>query len=245
MVLAASAIVAGSAPLIWPARGDSPGEVESVRSARRSPRTTCAASTRSLQVRLAPCRFINMRKHRLLCSSSGACVNGCEIRTGPIFMGCHSSLSKIAHCPPPSDFARYMARSAWCNKSWNRRQSCGAAVPAAWAGETPAPQAMSERPLSAMPTLALVVMLRPSIVAGACNRSRIRLATSPASSLFRNSSRKTVNSSPPYRAAISPGRMQPTSRRATSHKTRSPTKCPKLSLIVLKPSRSMKQTAKR
>ena len=37
-----------------------------------------------------------------------------------------------------------------------------------------------------------------------------------------------MNSSPPYRAAMSPGRTQPTSRRATSHKTRSPTKCPKL-----------------
>ena len=83
---AASAITAGSAPLSCPARGASAGEVLSVRMARRSPRTTRAASTRSPHTRLAPSRFISARKQTLPYSSNGANVKGCAIRTVPIFM---------------------------------------------------------------------------------------------------------------------------------------------------------------
>ena len=62
------------------------GEVLSVRSARRSPRATCEASTRSLHTRLAPNRFISARKQTLLCSSNGARVKGCATHTGPILI---------------------------------------------------------------------------------------------------------------------------------------------------------------
>ena len=48
----------------------------------------------------------------------------------------------------------------------------------------------------------------------------------------------TANSSPPSRAATSPGRRLPRSRRPTSTSTASPTSWPRMSLTFLKPSRS-------
>ena len=55
----------------------------------------------------------------------------------------------------------------------------------------------------------------------------------------------TANSSPPSRAHVSSGRRQLSSRRATSISSSSPAAWPRLSLTVLKSSRSTKRTANR
>ena len=75
---------------------------------------------------------------------------------------------------------------------------------------------------------------------GSASASRMRSAASAASWLLATSSSSTANSSPPKRAAVSAPRMLWSSRRATSCSTSSPAAWPRLSLIVLKSSRSRK-----
>ena len=58
------------------------------------------------------------------------------------------------------------------------------------------------------------------------------------------SSMRMANSSPPSRAAVSRGRRQPARSFATRLSKRSPSPWPRLSLTVLKSSRSMKSTAR-
>ena len=59
----------------------------------------------------------------------------------------------------------------------------------------------------------------------------------------RSSSSRTANSSPPRRATVSPGRRHSASRSATSDQQPVAGRWPRLSLTVLKPSRSQKRTA--
>ena len=79
---------------------------------------------------------------------------------------------------------------------------------------------------------------------GSASASRMRSAASAASWLLAMSSSSTANSSPPKRAAVSAPRMLWSRRRATSCRTSSPAAWPRLSLIVLKSSRSRKMTAR-
>ena len=90
--------------------------------ARRSPR----AASRHRRVRctsgLLQSGFISRRKQALLCSSSAACVIGCETRTGPIFMVLAiSSLvvqaSPLAQC---SRDGRTTMQSYCWTAAWNR-----------------------------------------------------------------------------------------------------------------------------
>ena len=66
-----------------------------------------------------------------------------------------------------------------------------------------------------------------------------RSATPTASSGVTGSVRTTANSSPPRRAAVSPGRTERSMRLPISCSTSSPRSCPQRSLIPLKSSRSM------
>ena len=70
----------------------------------------------------------------------------------------------------------------------------------------------------------------------------MRSATSRAVEAPAVSSRSSANSSPPSRAAVSPARMHPRMRRATSTRTSSPATWPNVSLIALKSSRSRRST---
>ena len=72
----------------------------------------------------------------------------------------------------------------------------------------------------------------------------MRSAVSAASWADSTPSSRTANSSPPKRAAVSLARMLVPRRLPTSSRTRSPAAWPRLSLIVLKSSRSMKMTAR-
>ena len=65
-----------------------------------------------------------------------------------------------------------------------------------------------------------------------------------ASEASRTPKASTANSSPPSRATVSEGRMSFSSRRAIATSRRSPTEWPRLSLTVLKRSRSRNSTAK-
>jgi len=68
----------------------------------------------------------------------------------------------------------------------------------------------------------------------------MRCAIATASSSPTTSSHRMVNSSPPNRATVSPGRRTSCRRRATSQSSRSPTAWPRESLTSLKRSRSRK-----
>ena len=78
---------------------------------------------------------------------------------------------------------------------------------------------------------------------GSSSDSRTRSAVSAASCALTTSSSRMANSSPPKRAAVSVARMLVARRSATSRRTSSPAAWPRLSLIVLKSSRSRKMTA--
>ena len=82
-----------------------------------------------------------------------------------------------------------------------------------------------------------------SSTTGSCSAARMRSATSVASFGSSSSSMSTANSSPPSRAAVSPARRQLVSRSLTITSSSSPAEWPRLSLTVLKSSRSMNSTA--
>ena len=122
--------------------------------------------------------------------------------------------------PLPLLFARYIARSA-------SRSSVSAVL---GAGGDPDRGADEE--------------LTPAQLERAPRASRASAARrGPASPGSPSSSSRTANSSPPSRAIVSVGRRQSASRSATATSSRSPVRCPRLSLTVLKPSRSQKSTA--
>src|SRR3954470_19864469 len=95
-----------------------------------------------------------------------------------------------------------------------------------------------------MPMLARVTSSFCSSASGTARASRMRSAVSAASCADSTPSSSTANSSPPKRAAVSLARMLVARRLATSSRTSAPAAWPRLSLIVLKASRSMKMTAR-
>src|SRR5262252_9399845 len=122
----------------------------------------------------------------------------------------------------PPALARYIAVSA------SRNMSSGRSYPALD---------------MAIPTLTLENISYPRTSMGAASSSWIRSATPMASASQLMSSSRTVNSSPPRRASVSPGRRQRSSRRAIPTSSSSPAWCPRLSLIDLNRSRSRYSTA--
>ena len=94
-----------------------------------------------------------------------------------------------------------------------------------------------------MPRLERTMISFWSSRSGSRSDSRTRSAVSAASCALTTSSSRIANSSPPKRAAVSLARMLVARRSATSRRTSSPAAWPRLSLIVLKSSRSRKMTA--
>ena len=92
------------------------------------------------------------------------------------------------------------------------------------------------------PMLAPMNTSRPSTRYGLASSVSIRPATCAAYASSVSSS-STANSSPPRRAVVSAGRSAAGSRRATWTSRSSPAWWPRLSLMVLKSSRSTKSTA--
>ena len=123
----------------------------------------------------------------------------------------------------PSALARYMATSA------SRIRSSG------WVS----------RSASAMPIEVDTVSSRPATVIGSPSACWMRAATAVASRASAMSSSRTVNSSPPSRATVSPGRSALPIRAATACSSSSPAWWPSESLTSLKRSRSRKSTAER
>ncbi len=95
-----------------------------------------------------------------------------------------------------------------------------------------------------MPMLAVANTSWPEISNGWPVASWMRLATSWASTGSFTSSSRMVNSSPPWRARVSPSRRQSWSRRAICRSSSSPAAWPSPSFTDLKWSRSRKSTAK-
>ena len=122
----------------------------------------------------------------------------------------------------PAVLAAYMAMSA------SRSSRSGSSSP---------PRA------SRTPTLARASTSRPDTVTGLRRMAAIRSPRTTASPSSATSGTSTANSSPPSRAARSPGPRQPRSRSATTRRTSSPEEWPRLSLIVLKSSRSSRSRA--
>ena len=131
-------------------------------------------------------------------------------------------LSNTSYRALPRCFARYMARSA------SRITSSGRS----YSGE-----------LIAIPMLADDATSCPEILQGCCSVLTIREATVLANPRSLTSSNRIVNSSPPSRATMSPGRTQASSRRAVMLSNRSPLLCPIPSLTTLRRSMSTNSTA--
>ena len=129
----------------------------------------------------------------------------------------------------PAALAWYMARSACLSKS---STLCTAS------------------PISVMPILGELRCSRPANWYGAFKELKIFLpilsacAAASSASPSRSSS-TTTNSSPPSRATVSDSRTQVLRRSATCCSSKSPTSWPRVSLRVLKLSRSMNSKAPR
>ena len=93
-----------------------------------------------------------------------------------------------------------------------------------------------------MPTLTVMVTWWARVI-GLVTSSISRWATCSAWAREGSASHRTTNSSPPSRAAVSPSRMQASSRSAVSTSTASPASWPRLSLTSLKWSRSQNSSA--
>ena len=122
----------------------------------------------------------------------------------------------------PEDLARYIAVSA------SRSRSSGRSYSGVW---------------TAMPMLAVAKTSWPPRLIGAVRRSWMRSATRTASLTSRPPSSRIANSSPPTRAMVSEGRSAAASEPAIWISRSSPTRWPRLSLTILKRSRSRKRTA--
>ena len=83
---------------------------------------------------------------------------------------------------------------------------------------------------TATPTLALIVIEFGAIANGASSTAWMRKAICSACSRSAMSSHTTRNSSPAIRASVSPGRRALVRRCATAISSRSPTRCPYVSL---------------
>ena len=91
--------------------------------------------------------------------------------------------------------------------------------------------------------LAVTKTSLPETSNGAARALVMRSARPSASSSSTTASAMITNSSPPKRATVSPGRSTARSRPAAAHSRVSPAACPRLSLTILKWSRSTKSTA--
>ncbi|MEZ5133686.1 MAG: hypothetical protein R2699_01140 [Acidimicrobiales bacterium] len=134
------------------------------------------------------------------------------------------ALSKISQRPRPFSLARYMAASA------SRMRVPG------WASGSSG---------KAMPRLAPTWISASSMAKAPESASMTRSAIATASARPWRSSQSTTNSSPPKRAMVSPGRSACRRRSVISTSSRSPTSWPRLSLTILKWSRSQNSTAVR
>ena len=94
-----------------------------------------------------------------------------------------------------------------------------------------------------MPMLTVAKTSWPAMVRGSRRTDWIRSATAIASSRSSMSSSRIVNSSPPRRATVSPGRTAVLRAELSSTRRRSPTLWPRLSLTSLKRSTSRNTTA--
>lgn len=125
----------------------------------------------------------------------------------------------------PSAFAQYSVVSAACIRP---------------VGEVPA-AALSTTPIDAE-----TESRWPARSNGCWSAARTERASSASSSVPAESSTRIANSSPPRRATsrLPPGpreasfSAQSVSREATAASSRSPVRCPRVSLMALKPSRS-------
>ena len=130
-------------------------------------------------------------------------------------------LSNTSNRARPRSLARYIATSA--------SRSISSGVPyGIW--------------LVAMPMLTVTKTSCASIVKGVRKFCCTRSATARASSMSVPSS-SMVNSSPPRRATVSPGRSNDSSRRAVPIRSWSPVMWPSESFTTLNRSRSRKSTA--
>src|ERR1039458_3952756 len=96
----------------------------------------------------------------------------------------------------------------------------------------------------ATPMLAPMTTTRSAKTMGSFSFLIIRAQAESTAAVSRGCARITQNSSPPSRAARSVSRISVRRRPATSTSTASPAPCPTVSLIALKPSRSMSSSAK-
>ena len=120
----------------------------------------------------------------------------------------------------PLPLAAYMARSA----------SCSAPAPDSYCATG---QARGS---------ALTRRSRPATENGTSRAASTRCASSGPSAMAVSPSTRMANSSPPIRATVSPRRTHARSRSPTDASRRSPASWPRLSLTVLKSSRSTKST---
>ncbi len=129
--------------------------------------------------------------------------------------------SNRSHRALPRLFATYIAMSAFRSRS--------DALPSSFA--------------VAIPMLAVMNTSLPSIRIGCRTLAATRSATSVAAWSSVASSMSSANSSPPNRETVSEVRTHVWSRDATTASRRSPAAWPRLSLMVLNPSRSTNNTA--
>ena len=135
----------------------------------------------------------------------------------------HRRVEDGVAAPCPRAFAAYIAASAWASRSSAR------SVVAAREGD-PDADADDDR--------AAVELDRSPQLGG---QPLGRVATASSTPWTRSS--RIVNSSPPWRAAMSPARIVAARRWATSTRRRSPARWPSESLTTLKSSRSRNRTA--
>ena len=94
-----------------------------------------------------------------------------------------------------------------------------------------------------MPTLVVTSISLPSITQGTATDLRIFMAIAARSSELLTSVNKMANSSPPNRLTVSVTRATLLILSPTIFNSLSPTRCPNVSLITLKRSRSRNMTA--
>ncbi len=132
------------------------------------------------------------------------------------------SMVKNWNVPRPADFARYIAASEFLSSVFTSSPSVG------W---------------MLMPALQPMLSSWPAIIIGSPMRVMRRRMVRKMRSSRVWSLRISTNSSPPRRATVSPSRTVDCSRSAIFRSTSSPKLWPRLSLMTLKWSRSMKTTA--
>ncbi len=151
-------------------------------------------------------------------SPRSSAVGRAVVRPCRVMARASASGSASSERLPPADLARYMVMSALRSTSAAVRSPAGP---------------------STMPRLPRTMRSRPSMLIGVTSAFMMRSASSSTFRSVPGPVVRATNSSPPSRATISPGAVaQDWSRSATSTSSRSPAAWPRLSLMVLKPSRS-------